>query len=101
MSYMRFGAKLRWFEGTSKEYIYGGSDNELYDWHSCVSGGDGNEQWIELVGRMLFRETGDRKFCNAVVEKLAKKYKVDNKLREVYIHPLGYDEETVTNNDVQ
>jgi hypothetical protein len=88
---MRYGHKLRWFEGNSEEYIYGSGNNELYDWDGCVSGMHGDEQWIELVGRILFRETKDRNFCNAVVEKLAKKYEVDDKLRENYIHPLGYE----------
>ena len=92
MSYMRFGHKLRWFEGNSEEYIYCADKDTLIDWEGCVCGGHGNEQWIELVGRILFRETKDRRFCNAIVEKLAKKYKVDNKLREKYIHPLGYDD---------
>jgi hypothetical protein len=88
---MRFGSKLRWFNETSQEYIYGSANNELFDWRGCVSGEHGNEQWIELVGRILYRETKDRDFSNAVVEKLAKKYNVDGKLRETYIHPLGYE----------
>jgi hypothetical protein len=98
MSYMRFGTNLRWFEGKSEEYIYGTSDTvypdriKLCDWKHCVKGGHGDEQWIELVGRILYRETTDREFCNAVVEKLAKKYKVTDKLRHEYIHPMGYKE---------
>jgi len=91
MSYMRFGNKLRWFNGNSEEYIYGSANNVLIDWEGCVSGEHGEEQWIELVGRILYHETKDRNFCNVVVEKLAKKYNVDDKLREKYIHPSGYE----------
>lgn len=90
MSYMRFGKKLRWFDSDSKEYIYR-SEDKLVDWKRCISGKDGNEQWIELIGRMLYRETQDREFCNVVVEKLARTYKVSNKLRPNYIHPMGYE----------
>lgn len=83
MSYMRYGSELRWFKGTSNEYIYGTIDKDgnpmLYDWRGAFND---PTQWIELIARMLYRETHDLKFVNHVVHKLAIEYCVSRHLRD-------------------
>jgi hypothetical protein len=94
---MRFGSPLRWFNKNSTEYIYGmgqkdvNGDHEIYDYRGVFRRDPC--QWIELVGRILYRETKSIEFSDYVVEKLAVDYGVDNELRSEYLHPMGWEQD--------
>lgn len=90
MSYMRYGADLRWFNGTSEEYVYG-SINKEDEQIMCGWAGDTFKnpiQWIELVARIVYRETKDMEFVDFMVRKLAKDYGVEQHLHDDVVERL-------------
>ena len=80
---MRAGHPLKFFDGVSDEYVFVSSDSEgkpyVVDYDSKYSD---NTQLIELIGHIIYQEIGDDAFAWKIVRILAKRLKVEDKLRE-------------------
>ena len=77
MSYLRYSTPLSWFRGHSNAYVYMGSEMVDYD-----NPYDDLPTLIELIGIIIERECGDKKFATRIVEVLAAKLNVTDKLRK-------------------
>lgn len=90
MSYCRYGGFLDFFYGTSTIYVIGtsaeGGDNTIDDFGTRYSD---NLSLIDLIGNMIYRETGDSKYAEKIARILATRMGCANKLRA---HKLTSDE---------
>lgn len=81
MSYIRSGSILRYTIGESDAYIFPSNDGEnryVEDY-----GNLGNQPtFLELIGRLAERETGDKDFAMRVVKRAAKEMNCEFWVRE-------------------
>jgi len=100
MSYQRMGYPLTYFEGESKSYVFVSSypkkgTLKKYKAGKKFKNGDyegyvedykdiykDNCSFIELIGTIIRRETEDKEYAEKIIKVLAKKLKVEHKLRK-------------------
>lgn len=78
MSYIRIGHPLKYFKGNSKDYVYPSTDGYVEDYNSDY---EDNVTFCELIEKFVFRSTGDKSYSLKIMKILAKKLKIENKLR--------------------
>lgn len=72
MSYMRTSYPLKYFKGESKSYVF-------FDGYSIMDYGDkydDDKSFIELIGRIVLRETNDKEYAEKIIKTLAKKMNI-------------------------
>ena len=92
MSYMRMNYPLRYFKGNSKSYVFHCSHHKRKKYDFVEDYNDqykDNASFCELIGNIVMRETSDEKYSEKIIKILAKKLRVEYKLRKI---PLTYDQ---------
>lgn len=85
MSYMRSGYPLKYFKGKSKSYVFPSSYKKGKKWIDYIC--DYNDKYedncsfIELLANIIQDEVKDEEYTFKIVKMLAKKLKVENRLR--------------------
>lgn len=77
MSYIRNGHPLFWFKGESHSYVYL-SDAGIVDYDDEY---EDVPTFVELIGNIVGRETGDPEFANKIVRTLAVRLNIADQLR--------------------
>ena len=79
MSYIRGGFKFKWFKtGVSDLYVFPHSDGFIQDYKADYKD---DRSFIELIGIIIWRETGSLEYANKMVGILAKKLGLKDDLR--------------------
>lgn len=78
MSYIRAGHPLRYFKGDSKNYVYPSTGGYVEDYNSDY---ENNATFCELIEKFVYRATCDKKYSLKIMKILAKKLKIESKLR--------------------
>lgn len=78
MSYIRMGHPLRYFKGNSKEYVYPSTDGYVEDYYSDYND---DASFCELIEEFVDRATRDKKYSLKIMKILAKKLKIEHKLK--------------------
>jgi hypothetical protein len=82
MSYIRCAWPLEWFKDESHEYVFLSDDGKggtfVEDYGSKFSH---TPSLIEMIGKIIWQTTGDRKFATKIVTILAMDYGLQAKLR--------------------
>ena len=91
MSFMRYGYPLRHFKGETKSYVF----PTIFKGKEYIEDYDDtykdNASFIELIGRYVEEVTKDEKYARKIIEILAKKLRVEYKLRK---KPLTFEQQT-------
>ena len=79
MSYLRYGYPLKYFKGFSDSYVYLHNDGYIEDHNDKYQD---TVSFADLMGVIILRETGDKKYAWKMVKILAKKLGIEDKLRD-------------------
>lgn len=81
MSYQRIGYPLRWFKTDSSYYVFQHAKGYVEDYDDDYSDPC---SLIELIGKFIERETGDKVYATKMVRILAMRMHVFKYLRDEY-----------------